>query len=209
MGAQDQVNLPATSTDLGTSDFGVLQAHLHKVEVPIDVQPIDPVCESGGTCVPGTNNDWGQSQGNVQVLALSTPAVDVCAIVPFDGNTPSGFLSVANSEFVPFTSVSAYLVNNRCIGLRFQFDRAAINATIEGTTASAKQATCAALPVAVLIIRDAVELQTTYTLAPEQPRKASYEPDPQCTRDGTTVTCNVSAPVIGTQAIKCSVPAGG
>ena len=213
MAAQDQVNLPATSTDLGTSDQGVLLANVQKIEIPIDVQPIDPVPSNiQGYFLPGVNNDWGQSQGNVQVLALNTPptedapGVDVCAL-----DNPLAFLSVANSALVPYTSVNEYLVNNSCIGLRFQFDRGAINATIEGTTGPEKQTTCAGLPVAALIIRDAVQVQTTYDLAPEQPRKASYQvSDPEsCSLDGVTVTCNVTVPIIGTQAIKCAVPAGG
>ena len=213
MSAKDQVNLPATSTDLGTSDLGVLLANVQKIEVPIDVQPIDPVPSNvPGFFLPGVNNDWGQSQGMVQVLALSTPptndapGVDVCAL-----DNPLAFLSMANSALVPSTNVNEYLVDNRCIGLRFQFDRGAINATIEGTTEAAKQTTCAGLPVAALIIRDAVQVQTSYDLVPEQPRKASYEvSDPEsCSLNGATVTCNVTVPIIGTQAIKCAVPAGG
>jgi hypothetical protein len=213
MSAKDQVNLPATSTDLGTSDLGVLLANVQKIEVPIDVQPIDPVPSNvPGFFLPGVNNDWGQSQGNVQVLALSTPptndapGVDVCAL-----DNPSAFLSMANSALVPSANVNEYLVDNRCIGLRFQFDRGAINATIEGITEAEKQTTCAGLPVAALIIRDAVQVQTSYDLVPEQPRKASYAvSDPEsCSLNGTTVTCNVTVPIIGTQAIKCAVPAGG
>jgi hypothetical protein len=224
MQVNDQVNFPATSTDLATSDLGVLTAQLHKVEVPIDVQPIDPVPDPNhpGFFLPGTNNDWGQSQGSVQVLALSTPSteeagvvvpgVDVCSIVPFDGTTPLGFLSVAGSALVPFTSVNQYSVDGVCIGLRFQFDKGAILATIDGNTSAEKQETCAASPIATLILQEAVTLQTTYTLAPAQGsgRNASYEPgSDDCAVDGTTVTCQVSAPITGSQFIKCAVPAGG
>jgi hypothetical protein len=214
MQVNDQVNLPATSTDLATSEFGVTTAELHKLEVPIDVQPIDPVPDPNnpGFFLPGVNNDWTQSEGNLHVLALRTPEVDTCLIVPFDGNTPLAFLSVANSALVPFTQVSQYLVNDVCIGLRFQFDKSAINATIEGLTSAEKQLTCNDSPIAALIIQEGVEAQTTYALAPAQGsgRNASYAPgSDECTVNGSTVTCQVSVPVTGSQVIKCAVPAGG
>jgi hypothetical protein len=189
----DQVNLPATSTDVGNTDLGGTMSQLTKIEFPIDVQPIDPVPSgTSGFYLPGTNNDWTQSQGNVHVLALSTPGVDgvnTCAIVPFDVETQAklGFLSVAGSELVEFTSVEQFLVNGVCIGLRFQFDKSRINATIEpiGGTADQKQATCLASPVATLIIREAVTVQTSYSLVS---KAAGRKKPPMCPAKDASLT---------------------
>jgi hypothetical protein len=216
----DQVNLPATSTDVGNTDLGGTLSQLTKIEFPIDVQPIDPVPSgTSGFYLPGTNNDWTQSQGNVHVLALSTPGVDgvnTCAIVPFDVETQAklGFLSVAGSELVEFTSVEQFLVNGVCIGLRFQFDKSRINATIEpiGGTADQKQATCLASPVATLIIREAVTVQTSYSLVSKKgggKKEAPDVPSEGCVVNGTTVTCNLPVAVSGSQIVKCATPAGG
>ena len=202
MQPNDQVNLPATSTDISSSDDGVLKGYMAKIEIPIDLQPIDPVCDSAGFCVPGSNNDWGQSEGNVQVLALRTPQVDTCQIVPFDGQRPLAFLSLSSSPLEPAIDAQQHFVNGVCVGLKLRFDRSNINDVID-------QATCSASPIVTLIIHEAFEALTTYTLAPEQPRKASYDPIPGCTREGDTVSCEVAIPVTGNQFIKCSVPAGG
>ena len=181
--ANDQAVLPATSTDVGTSEFGVLQAQLEKVEIPIDLQPIDPVPDPNnpGFFLPGVNNDSGQgnSQGNLQVLALATPAVNTCLIVPFDGQTPLAKLTVAGSDPVAFTRVDQHSVDGVCIGLRFTFDRGAINDTIPGETDAEKlQATCQS--DCNLAHRRGCYGADPYSVVPTQGsgKKGSYEPGP-------------------------------
>ena len=214
MVANDQVVLPPTSTDVAGTELGFVQAQLERIEIPIDLQPIDPIPDPNnpGFFLPGTNNDSGQgnSQGNLQVLALNTPQVNTCLIVPFDGQTPSAKLSVAGSDLVPFTSVSQHLVNGVCIGLKFVFDRGAINDGIAGTTDAEKLQSCFAHPIATLLIDEAVTVQTGYSVVPARGgRPGSYQPDPGCTLEGTQVTCEVSAQVIGSQFVRCATPAGG
>lgn len=216
--ANDQVVLPATSTDVAGTEFGVVLAQTNKQEVPIDLQPIDPVADPAhpGFFLGGVNNDSGQgnSQGNLQVVAFETPEVQTCDIVPFNGQTPMATLSVAGSPPVPFTNVSQYSINGVCVGLKFTFDRGAINDAILGNTDAAKLQTCMSNPIATLVIDDSWTVNTEYELV--VPRRtanyASEEPGCNVVTEGTItkVVCrNVSVQVFGSQGVKCATPAGG
>ena len=213
MAAQTQVNLPATSTDLANTDFGVTQGQLAKIEIPIDIQPLDVVPDPNnpGFFLPGPNNDAGQgnSQGFLQVVALSTPDVDMCAFVPFRDGTELARLSVAGSDSVPFTEASQYSVQGQCVGLKFTFDRGQINSTVDGETDAEKLQTCFAHPIATLLIDEGATVQTTYPVAPGGNRATGYVPGPECTTAGTNVTCTMKVQVSGSQFVNCATPAGG
>ena len=213
-----QVVLPATSTDVAGTELGVVLAQTDKQEIPIDLQPIDPVADPAnpGFFLGGDNNDSGQgnSQGNLQVVAFETPRVKTCEIVPFDGPTPMATLSVAGSPPVPFTDVSQYSIQGVCVGLKFTFDRGAINDAILGDTDADKLQTCMSNPIATLVIDDSWTVDTEYELV--VPRRtanyASEEPGCNVVTVGTitkVVCSNVSVQVFGSQGVKCATPAGG
>lgn len=213
MQANYRVVLPLTSTDVSAAEPGVLTAHL-QTHIPIDVQPIDPVPDPNnpGFFIGGVNNDWDpKSNGNRQVLALSTPTFDACTIQPFDGPTPLVFISVAGSELTPLQGFSQYAPNGSCIGLIFNFNMAEVNATIDpdsGTTEEKRQ-TCLDTPTATLLVMNA-DLTATYQVQGTQGggKKISYQPGPECTIEGDTAKCTVTGEVGGSQLVQCSTPAG-
>jgi len=214
----EQVYFPATGTDVGTTDFGVLQAKLHKVEIGIDVHPTDPVLDpSSGFYVAGPNADWNTDQeGNAWILALNTPAtsespeIDVCSFADFDGQgNPLARLSVANSAFQPFLSVHDFIVDGLCIGKRYQFDRGAVNATIVPSPGGTRKEACQKTPSAILIIDDAVTLTTSYSIDSKGNKEGTFEGGPECEFKGGTVICTTSAQATGTAPVKCGPEQGG
>ena len=221
----DLILLPATSTTVTASDPAVLQIYL-QADMPIDVQPLDPVFDPNlygglGGWKGGENNDFDvNSNGQKQVAVFSTPNVDACAIQPYDATTvpptPLVFLSVAGSDLTPLISaLGQVLVTNpdlttTCIGQNFQFSIPDIAATIPGSTTAEKHDACLANPSATLFIANVTQVSGYSVTTTKGGKKSTYTVLPECTKDKQgNVTCTVTGKVGGAQIINCSTPAGG
>jgi hypothetical protein len=215
----DLVSLPVTSTDVGAADPAILAINL-QANMPIDVQPIDPVLNSdsetmnSNPIIGGANNDFNvNSTGKRQVLALNTYKsdgttlnVDACAFAKEKVS-----LTVAGSNPpAPAESGAPYLASNgTCLGQIFTFDYSNITPRIPGDD---KQASCLANPTATLLV-SGVPLSSEYEVVAGKkgsPKKASYTPpdSANCTSEGGVVTCQINAEVGGSQVVRCCTSCG-
>jgi hypothetical protein len=224
----DLILMPATSTTVSASDPAVLQISL-QADIPIDVQPIDPVFDPGlysgvGGYKGGENNDFNvNSGGQKQVAVFSTPNVDACLIEPYDLSDPQNpvplvFVSVAGSDFTPLDSaLGPITVGTTCIGQNFQFSIPDIVATIptpnavdpNNPTLDELQAACLANPTATVIIAGVTQVSGYSVTTAKGGKKSTYTVAPECTKDSKgNVTCTVTGTVGGAQVIKCATPSG-
>jgi hypothetical protein len=184
----DTINMPTTSTDLGTSDPGTL-ANLIDAKLLMDVQPIglventdpDPKIRAANPYLPSFDANWNPTQttGKRQVLVLNSYTetgdlrIDACGD---DLNRDNVTLSLAGSEPVhPESTEQAFLdKKSPCIGRIFFFDYGIVNSKLPGPD---PLTSCQANPT-VTLVASGVPLSSTFITDKTQPAQKGGKPQP-------------------------------